>query len=129
MANSPTLSAFLISKMVSNNSSSLNISPLYNNNSFTLIFDIGPLPNDLIINEDQDYESILIPGNQNIAFSTKIPNKYGPISFIIADEEFKTDKDIEPNIGGILSFIYGNKTLEIYLNQILLFKTTTKRIS
>lgn len=115
-------------KMVSNNSSSLDISPLYNNNAFTLIFDIGPLPNDLIIKEDQDYESILIPGNQEIAFSTKIPNKYGPISFIVADEEFKTDKDIEPNIGGILSFIYGNKTLEIYLNQIQLFKTTTKQV-
>ena len=114
--------------METTNASNINISPLINNNDFTLIFVLGSLPNNLIVKEDLEYNSLQMPGNQNMGFSIKIPNYYGPIELLVADEEFKTDKNIEPNIGCILSFVYTNKTLEIYLNQILLEKIKTKQV-
>ena len=114
--------------MITKNALSLEVSPMFNDNSFTIIFVLGSLPNDLIKHNEYEYESMLIPGNQQTAFSVKIPNSYGKINYVIADEEYITDKDIEPNVGNMLTFVYGNKTIKIYLNQILLEERKTKQV-
>lgn len=115
-------------KFMTKNALSLDVSPIYNDNNFTLIMKLGSLPNDLIIKEEVEYDSILIPGNQDTAFSIRMPNHYGPIKFLVADEEFTTEKSIEPNVGGIISFVYMNRSLSIYLNQLLLEKVNTKQV-